>query len=290
MRRDLEFETSSGNFHYIDWGGDGPLAHICHANGFCAGTYEPLAERLATRLRVLGLDQRGHGRTTAAADPRRLKDWSLFARDLERFFEGLGRPVAAIGHSLGGVVSLMTAVRRPDLVRALVLVDPTILPPSWMWWWRLAKIFGLARRIPIAAKAARRREYWPDRETMLRAFRGRGIFRTWQDGFLEGYVNEGALENPDGSIRLACRPAWEAGCFASCIHDSWDYVRRLKVPTLLIFGTRSDTFLPPARKFFRKVLPEAVCVGLEDATHFAPMDQPDQTARTILEFLGRHGI
>ena len=65
--------------------------------------YGALAERLGSRLRVLGMDDRGHGTTTAPADPGRLKNWDVFVNDLERFFEHLDEPVIAMGHSRGAV-------------------------------------------------------------------------------------------------------------------------------------------------------------------------------------------
>ncbi|MGD8990417.1 MAG: hypothetical protein PVI00_03070, partial [Desulfobacterales bacterium] len=39
---------------------------------------------------------------------------------------------------------------------ALVLIDPTILPFSWMWWWYVFKLTGLTRFVPIVATAAKR--------------------------------------------------------------------------------------------------------------------------------------
>ena len=44
------FEAPDGTFSYLDWGGDGPLTHIAHATGFCAGVYDPLAQMLVSRL------------------------------------------------------------------------------------------------------------------------------------------------------------------------------------------------------------------------------------------------
>ena len=75
--QDHIFSGADGKFHFIDWGGEGPLAHFSHATGLCAGTYAPLAERLGTRLRVIGMDDRGHGRTRAPADPHQLKNWDI---------------------------------------------------------------------------------------------------------------------------------------------------------------------------------------------------------------------
>ena len=177
------FKGPDGDFNYIDWGGSGPLAHFAHATGFCAGTYTPIAGKLCHRLRVLGMDDRGHGRTTAEADPRNLKNWNVFAEDLEQFFKHLREPVIAIGHSRGAVASLLLAVKRPDMIRALILIDPTILPFSWMWWWYLAKKTGFARRVPIAARAARRNPFWPDTETILNYLQGKAPVQIMGEGF-----------------------------------------------------------------------------------------------------------
>ena len=289
MRQDYTFSGPDGNFHYIDWGGSGPLAHLSHATGFCAGVYTPLAEKLSLHLRVLGMDDRGHGKTTAPADPRRLKDWNIFAEDLARFFEHLREPVIAIGHSRGAVASLLVAIRRPELVRALVLIDPTILPYSWMWWWFLAKKTGLAKLIPIAAKAARRKNEWPNREAMLAAYRGKGPFQAWKDGFLEAYIADGTRETGQGTIKLCCDPAWESRCFAVCPHDVWRYIPRIQHPTLVIYGAKSDTFLAPAEKRFKAKLPTATFQCLEQTSHFVPMEQPEQSAKAILSFLSGTG-
>ena len=81
------FKGPNGDFNYIDWGGSGPPAHFAHATGFCAGAYTPIAENLGRRLRVLGMDDRGHGRTTAAANPQNLKNWNVFANII--FFKNL---------------------------------------------------------------------------------------------------------------------------------------------------------------------------------------------------------
>ena len=138
-KRHVTIGGNGGEFHYIDWGGTGPLMHLAHATGFCASTYTPLAEELTAHARVLGMDARGHGATSVPADPAVLHDWDVFVDDLSFLLSSLEGPVIAVGHSLGGVVSLMLAVKRPELIKGLVLIDPTMLPFSWMWWWCLAK-------------------------------------------------------------------------------------------------------------------------------------------------------
>lgn len=290
MRQDQAISTPRGDFHLIDWGGTGPLAVVCHATGFCAGAYTPLAERLTSDLHLVGLDDRGHGMTDAPADPKRLRDWSVFADDLLEVLTGLGEPAVVIGHSRGGAVGMLAAARRPDLVRALVLMDPTILPFYWMWWWWLFKKVGLARRIPIAARAAKRQDVWPDRETMLAAYQGKKSFADWRDGWLEAYVRECTRPNGDGRVRLCCDPAWESRAFAVCAHDVWRYIRRLTHPTLVLYGDRSDTFLPAAARRFRAKAPAGKLVSLEDTSHFVPMERPGECRDLIVAFLREAGI
>jgi pimeloyl-ACP methyl ester carboxylesterase len=290
MVQEAYFKRGVEEFHYLDWGGSGPLAYLAHCTGLCAGAYSPLADKLTPFLRVIGMDDRGHGKTRAQADPGELKNWDIFVEDLERLVESVQEPIIPIGHSRGGVVGMLLAVKRPDLVRALILLDPTILPFSWMWWWYLAKKTELSKYVPIAARAARRRKVWPDRETILKAYRSKGSFKNWQDGFLEAYIACGLEPTDDNVLGLCCDPAWESKCFSVCPHDVWQYVPKIKCPTLLLYGEQSDTFLAPAAKRFKLKNPHTLLQSFPETSHFVPMERPEETTTAILDFLRRHKI
>ena len=289
-RQNLNIQRPDGKIHFINWGGGGPAAHLAHATGLCAGAYTPMAGMLRSALNVYGMDDRGHGSTSLPADPAFLRGWGIFADDLEDFLSHLGQPVIAMGHSRGAVASLMLAVNRPDLVRALVLIDPTILPYSWMWWWYLAKKSGLARYLPIVATAARRKDVWPDRETLLTAYRRKKVFSTWRPGFLESYINHGTEISTLGNVKLCCEPAWESKCFAVCPHDIWRYVSRLKLPVLVIYGGESDTFLASAVRRFQSLVPHARIKCFDKCSHFVPMEEPGATVNAIIDFLQAEAI
>jgi pimeloyl-ACP methyl ester carboxylesterase len=285
MKTDNTFVASDGDFHYVNWGGTGPLAHISHATGFCAGMYGPLAHRLGLRLRVTGMDDRGHGKTIAPADPASLKNWGVFEKDLERFFEYLNEPVIAMGHSRGAVTSMMVAINRPDLVRAIILIDPTILAPYLNTLLFMTQKVRLTRLIPIVSGAAHRKRNWPDRQTILDVYRAKPSFASWKDGYLEGYVEQCTRTREDGTIALCCEPAWEARSFAVCPTDVWRVLPRLKVPTLVLYGSQSDVFLGSAARKLRRTVPHAVVKRFENTSHFVPMERPDETAEAILRFL-----
>jgi pimeloyl-ACP methyl ester carboxylesterase len=287
---DRTFHPPQGDFHYVDWGGPGVPAHFSHATGFCALTYAPLAERLSPHLRVVGMDDRGHGLTRAPARVKELRNWDVFAEDLERLLEYMDEPAVLMGHSRGAVASLLLSARRPDLAKALVLIDPTILPFSWMWWWYLAKKAGLARFVPIAYRAARRKNDWPSTRAVMASYSSKGPFSTWEKGFLEGYIAHGTKETETGHVRLSCDPEWESRCFATCSHDVWRFIPTLAMPTLLIHGEKSDICLSPTVERFRKKVPHAKIIGLKGTGHFVPMERPDETAELIIEFLKEKGI
>jgi len=285
VKKDCQFQGRGGAFHYIDWGGRRHLAHFSHATGLCAAVYSPLVQHLTGDLHVLGMDDRGHGQTTAAAETDHLKGWGIFTRDMERFFSSFGTPFVAMGRSRGAVSSLRLAYTRPDLVKALVLVDPTILPKLSMGYIYFLKKTGLIRFIPIASRAAKRRAVWPDLPTIHSAYRKKSMFRNWDPAGLEGYLADGTRDNGDGQIRLSCTPAWESRCFSVYPHDLWRFIPRIQQPILIVYGGRSDTFQKRTAKQLKKAMPRASFNCFEKNGHFVPMEKPEAVAGAILDFI-----
>lgn len=76
-------------------------------------------------------DQRGHGTSPRFTEEQlAAHPGEVMVEDAIGVLEQLGEPAVVVGHSLGGAVALAVAVRRPDLVRALVLEDPAPLGPD----------------------------------------------------------------------------------------------------------------------------------------------------------------
>jgi pimeloyl-ACP methyl ester carboxylesterase len=290
QRQNHIYQVDSDEFHYIDWGGNGPLTHFAHATGLCAGVYTKMVEDLLPHLKVVGCDFRGHGQTSAHADPSQLNNWNVFYDDLEGFFRYLGQPIVAIGHSLGGTVSLKVAACRPELVSALILIDPGIMPPSWRPWVYTAQKTGLFRFVPFVTRATNRKRTWPNYEAAWNDLKGKGPFRSWRDELLQAYITDGMVKHEDETIELACDPVWEGRCLAMAPYDIWRFVPRIKVPTLLLYGARSTTFVPSVVKRFRKDVPHAVIKECRETGHFVPMEHPNETAEIILNFIHDKGL
>jgi pimeloyl-ACP methyl ester carboxylesterase len=102
-------------------GGDGPSLVLVHGLGGAASNWVELAPALAESYRVLALDLPGHGGSSPLpAAPSLTPFADVVVAVAER--EGL-LPAAVVGHSFGGLVGLRLALRRPDVVRALLLLS-----------------------------------------------------------------------------------------------------------------------------------------------------------------------
>jgi pimeloyl-ACP methyl ester carboxylesterase len=89
-----------------------------HANGFNGQTYRALLAPLSAGLRILAVDQRGHGSSRLAADPRHRRNWLDLRDDLLALLTALDQgPVVLAGHSMGGTVSLLAAAAAPETQR-----------------------------------------------------------------------------------------------------------------------------------------------------------------------------
>ncbi|HVB70023.1 MAG TPA: alpha/beta hydrolase [Acidimicrobiales bacterium] len=84
-----------------------------------ASPLRSIGPRLAEEFRVAAFDRRGHGRTADTVEPFHYEE---MATETIAFLEFLGGRSHLVGHSDGGIVALLTALRRPDLVRRAVAV------------------------------------------------------------------------------------------------------------------------------------------------------------------------
>lgn len=263
-------------YHWQNKVTDRPVLHWAHANGFNGHTYRPLLTPLADKFDIYAWDARGHGRSTLRAAPEKMTGWDIYGRDLVALIEHLadkhGRKIWLGGHSMGGFTSVFAAAARPDLVAGLVLADPVIVPRIGPIAMMIMRLTGRHGGLQLAKMAARRRALWPDRATAKKAYAGRGAFTTWQDGFLDAYLDGGLLPHDDG-LRLACAPHWEAANFKGPQLNCNRHIRRLTVPFTLLMAEQGST--TRARAAFHALQQDKKITVIDGSTHFLPMEMPD---------------
>ncbi len=278
----------SGGPRVRDFGGEGPLIHLAVANGFPPACYRPLMRALAAV---------GHGVSLLprplwpdGGGPRRGITWHTLAEDLIAAFDARGwREVVGIGHSMGAVITMIATVRRPDLFRAIVLMDPVLLDPKVLGLFRILRALGLGPRLhPLARRARRRRRVWPDRDAAAVHLRSRPLFAAWHSEAFAGYLEEGLRPASDGQVTLAYPPEWEVHLFVHVPHDAWRFVPRIPVPTLVLRGATTDTFTADSEARFRRLKPDA-SFGVLPGSHLFPMERPEETAEAIRAWMASIG-
>lgn len=265
-----------------EFGGTGPVVHLAHANGFPPGSYRLLADTLVGRYRVIALPSRALWPDSQPS----VRDWRTLADDL---IQGLDRllldHILGVGHSIGGVLTMWAAIRRPDLFRAVVLIDPVILPPAWLLLLRVMRCLGLYWRQPFVQGALQRRRTWPSQQACYESYRDKPLFADWPDASLRAYVKAGTRPRADGQVELVYSPEWEARIFATSPVDVWSDVPKLRTPTLVIRGDRTNVFLPECQARMEKLLPHARYVVIPGARHLVPLERPAETGAAIQAFL-----
>jgi pimeloyl-ACP methyl ester carboxylesterase len=263
-----------------------------HATGFNAETYQPLLALLPPDISWDAWDLRGHGRNSLPADPALLTSWMIYADDvIARLDHKSGKKIILAGHSFGAVTAMLIAHKRPDMVRALLLIEPPLLAPRYHVYARLpGGISLLQRAVPIARNAGRRRRHFTDVAAARAAYAGRGAFRSWRPEFLEAYLRGGLRASPQGGVELCCAPAWEQANFTAFRHDSWRALRSLRCPVHLLVGEKNSTVAAQLGRF-RKSAPHAHVEIVPGTTHFIPMEQPELVADRIVQLsrLDAHG-
>ena len=126
-----------------------PKLHFAHANSYPAGVYRQYFELLADDFDIQALDMHGH-------DPRYpvTRDWPHL---VEQLLDDIGRtyehPVWLLGHSLGGYLSLMVALKKPQWVKGVVMLDSPVIAGWRSSMLRVSQWTGLDERLSPGAAA-----------------------------------------------------------------------------------------------------------------------------------------
>ncbi len=269
-------DISGARIHYIEQGSGPVTLLMVHGLGGNALNFtHSLVERLAREFRVIVMERPGSGYSTraagAAAGPIGQADTvAAFIRAL-----GLDRPVL-VGHSLGGTVSLATAVAHPSLVRGLALIAPlTMLQDT------VPVVFkGLMLERPVVRAAIGWTLATPlsmaRRDVMLDLIFGPEAvpadFATAGGGMLGMRPSAFVAASTDLMAVLADMPPLMQGYHA------------LELPIAVLYGTH-DRILDPRvhGEALQAMLPQLRLELVEGAGHMLPLTVPDRVARFVRE-------
>lgn len=271
---------------HFDLGGDKQPLHFLHANGYPPECYKSLLELLQKQYRVFGMKLRP---LWDGARMDELNDWHPLSDDLLRFLtDRVPDPVIGVGHSIGGIVTLRAAMREPKRFRALVLLDPVLFAPPILAGWKIIRAIGLGEKAhPLIPAARKRRRAFEDLETLFHSYRFKPVFRYMSDENLRNYITGIVKPKTNGGYELAYSPEWEAHIYLTGLNDFdlWRGLPALDLPTLIIRGAETDTFMERTARLVKRKNPKIQIQTLANATHILPLERPQEVVEIMKDFL-----
>ena len=275
--------TPHGRMHYVDVGSGPPLLCV-HGNPTWSFLYRHLVRLLSDEARVIAPDLIGFGLSEKLRHP---DEYSLegHVQDLVALVESLDlRDLTLVVHGWGGPVALGVALRFPERIRALVVMNSFafVLPHSGDGLRvprlvRLARVpvlgeelvqgLGMLHRVVLPAGLARGN---PRRTSVLRAYRV--VQASWEE-------RAGALAFP----RLL--PPDAPREVLRLLEAEDRYLRSFGGPALLLWGGRDRAFGPSVIAAWRERLPQARVIEIPDAGHLLPEDAHEEVTAYVRAFL-----
>jgi pimeloyl-ACP methyl ester carboxylesterase len=253
--------------------GRGPAVVLMHGLGATAYSWRRAWKRLAESRTVHLFDWPGHGRSAKPSD----FDYSLhgYSRFLVALLDALELPKAdLVGNSLGGVVSLLTALERPERVGRLALIGTPTYPeshPRFLWalqWPLVGRLFELVLG------------EWAVRACAKDVYIDRSI------------ITEELIAEYSAALRMPGGRRAVAEFIRNALPPDADRImsrfRELPHPTLVIWGERDCMVDGLDVERFVGEVPGARLVRLPGLGHAPQEERPDLVVDALSAFLGTH--
>ncbi|NLR82474.1 alpha/beta fold hydrolase [Chitinophaga eiseniae] len=251
-------EANNINIHYTRTGGNKPpliLLHGLMTNGLCWTNHARILEQ---DYDVIMPDARGHGQSSVPDEGYSYED---HANDIAGLIGALKLPPPILlGHSMGGMTAAVVASRKPNLLRGLILADPTFLSPQVQQEVRDSDVAEQHRKMLTLSL-----------EEVMTAARARHPNRSAET--IELFA-KARLQTSMAAFDVLTPPNPDYGRL----------VQQIDVPCLLIFGDKGVVTTAVAETLQR--LNAGLRVEeIQGAGHSLHMDQPERFAAAVNIFL-----
>jgi pimeloyl-ACP methyl ester carboxylesterase len=258
--------------HYRDEGNqnDSIPVVLIHGTGASLHTWEGWVNELKSNHRIIRMDLPAYGLT----GPNATNNYSLdyYANFINNFLTKLNVKQCILGgNSLGGAVTWTYALKYPEKVKKMILVDAGGYPMQ-------------SKSVPIAFKIAR----LPLIKNLFNYVTPRSIV---EKSILNVYVQDekvtpGLVDRYfELSLREGNRNAFLNGLNRGLKNDNYLKIKTLQMPTLIIWGEQ-DLLIPiDVAENFHRDLPHDTLVILKNLGHTPMEEDPQKTVQVVMEFL-----
>lgn len=261
-----------GHATWKHYGGSGQPAHFYHATGFVPGVYSPLLSRLSQtcRLSTLGCRATWPG---AGVPPKGRDYWEGYADELIVFIEQeCQAPVIGMGHSMGATCTVVAASKRPDLFKALVLIEPAMVSRPLARLIRHTPKALMSMKEP-AKSTLKKADTWPSRDDFLAHCRQLRLYKRFGEEALQAMAQHGVVETAAGQFELAYPKRWEADVYTQP-PNVMDLLVGLDLPCVAMRGKPSVFFSEALWQEWQRRSRQTVFKQALDYGHLLPLEAP----------------
>jgi pimeloyl-ACP methyl ester carboxylesterase len=261
-------DINGRQIHYVTAGAGPETIVFSHGYLMSQDMFTAQIETLSQTHRIIAFDHRGHGDSGPCHDPFGMYD---LVDDAEKLIDALGDgPVHFAGMSTGGYVGLRLLLRRPDLIKTMILMDTGADAESKASLRQYNQLLFFVRLVGIKPLLGK----------VLPLLFGKD-FRTdpaHHDAFQSWKTYIGGLDRT--SIRQ----------FGRAIFDRDDVQDALGAldnppPTLIMVGAEDIPTPPATAKALQDVIKGSSLITVPNAGHTSPLESPTFVTNAIAQFL-----
>jgi len=244
--------------------GEGPVVTMSHALGTNLSLWDEQARLLRDHYRVLRVDTRGHGLTSAPPGQYSL---SQLADDLAGLLRELGiAQTHLVGLSMGGMIGQTFVLKYPAMVQSLVLCDTTSAYP------------------PAAASV------WQERIRTVESQGMEGVVEAMLERWFTAPFRKrrpDVMDRVRGMLRGTPPHGYIGCCHALPKINVTERLKDVRCPALVIVGEEDPGTPVEMARAIHAALPSAELAVLRSASHLSNLEQPEEFNRVLLGFLDK---
>jgi pimeloyl-ACP methyl ester carboxylesterase len=232
--------------------------------------------------------------------PEKELSWYTFAEDISLMKNELTNthPVIGVGHSMGAAALIISALKSPELYKALILYEPIIFPMTWRAG------LTILHDVPLAKLSRKRRKQFISKEDAIQNFSIKLPMCKFDPNVVRDYVEYGftndsnilstiyninndintSTTSNNNNVMILCNPEYEACVYNSAHkHNTCEQLHLLssKLPVYILSGA-IETLQPSSfAEYLSKQIPNSTYTQWIDAGHFGPLEYPVRWAEFI---------
>jgi len=270
---DRYVEVAGLKLHVLDYGTAGKPQMLCiHGSAAHAHWFDFVAPGLTKDYHVLAPDQRGHGDSEWDRSPEPSYNYDRYAADIHELTEKLNlRDFVLVGHSMGGLVSIVYAATYPGRAKAFIMIDSTVnMPPD--------------RVAAMNAIGSREGSSYADKDEFVAKFKVRPAGSSATPEIVRQLAQHSGRQFADGRWRSKV----DRNVYAKRIgRELMPYWANIKIPALLMKGDRSSRVSPEIIAGVKALAPQVAVAQVAGCDHHVTLDNPLGFVAASLQFLNK---